>query len=137
MAEPVIRRATEADAAALAQMRFEFRATLNEPNESAEQFLERCTAWMAAQLHDKTWLCWVAESDGRLVGNAWLHLIDKLPNPVSELEKHGYISSVYVVPEARAGGLGQRLVAAALDYSQEMEVDSVILWPTDRSRSLY
>ena len=83
------------------------------------------------------WRCWLAEVAGRAVGMIWLHGIEKLPNPVGEVESHGYVSSLYVAPSSRGEGLGDRLLGACLEACLAQGVDAVILWPTPRSRSLY
>ena len=133
-----IRLATGADAPALARLRFEFRAALNEAVETEETFLARAVPWMAQRLAlAKNWRCWVAEDGGTIVGHLWLQLIEKIPNPAAELEWHGYITNVFVHPEARGSGLGAALMEAALACCRESGVDSVILWPTARSRTLY
>jgi GNAT superfamily N-acetyltransferase len=67
----------------------------------------------------------------------WLHLLEKLPNPVGEPEWHGYVSSLYVEPGLRARGLGSVLLAEALAECDRCGCDAVILWPTPRSRGLY
>jgi N-acetylglutamate synthase-like GNAT family acetyltransferase len=72
-----------------------------------------------------------------LVGTVWLQLIEKLPNPAGHRGVHGYVSSVYVVPELRNAGIGSALVAACLAEADALEVDAVFLWPSARSRSLY
>jgi GNAT superfamily N-acetyltransferase len=84
-----------------------------------------------------TWRCWVASAQGKLVGTTWLGLIEKLPNPAGHLERHAYISSVYVVPARRNSGIGSALLGACLDECRRQGVDSVFLWPTPRSRGLY
>ena len=71
------------------------------------------------------------------MGTAWLHLLEKLPNPVGEPELHGYVSSLYVRPEFRGEGLGSNLLGACLDACERLGVDSVVLWPTPASRRLY
>jgi GNAT superfamily N-acetyltransferase len=86
---------------------------------------------------DSAWRCWVAEADGAASGHLWLQLIEKVPNPGPELEVHGYITNVYVSPALRGSGTGQALMEAALAFCRERGVDSVILWPTERSRTLY
>jgi GNAT superfamily N-acetyltransferase len=78
----------------------------------------------------------VAEEDGRVVGQIWLQLLSKLPNPAEERERHAYISNVYVTPAAR-GGVGTRLLQTAIDWTRANDVDRVVLWPTERSRSMY
>jgi len=134
---PVLRSGLPADADALARLRWAFRADLQQPAESAAAFLARCRPWMAARLASGPWRSWVLEQHGELVGSVWLQLLEKLPNPVAEPEWHGYISSLFVSPEARGGGLGSRLLAAALAECDRHGCDAVLLWPTPRSRSLY
>lgn len=133
-----IRPAIQADVQALARLRYEFRASIGTPNEPEETFLVRCRAWMEPRLLPGTaWRCWVAENPSGLAGNLWLQVIEKLPNPVPELEAHAYITSVYVQPAARGESVGEQLLAAAMDWCRANEIDSAILWPTARSRTLY
>ena len=133
-----VRRATPADAAELARMRYGFRAELDAPVESEAGFRERCARWMIAQLGPAgRWRCWVAVLGTTLVGSVWLQLIEKLPNPVGHPGFHGYVSSVYVVPELRNAGIGSALLEACLAEADGLELDAVFLWPTERSRRLY
>lgn len=134
-----VRRAVPADAPMLARMRYEFRAAMNETVEAPEPFVERTAGWMAIRLvDDSSWRCWVALNDAdAIVGHVWLQLIEKIPNPAPELEVHGYITNVYVDQGARGFGAGERLMEAAMAFCREARVDSVILWPTAGSRTLY
>ncbi len=133
-----VRTATSADAPALARLRYDFRAALNEPTEDEETFIARCTSWMALRLAPgSAWRCWVLEQAGSVDGQLWLQLIEKIPNPGPELERHAYITNVYVRAEARGSGAGQQLLQAALQYCRAARIDAVILWPTERSRTLY
>jgi ribosomal protein S18 acetylase RimI-like enzyme len=134
-----IEAATAADAPTLAAMRYDFRSSLAGPAEDRAAFVARCASWMAARLVDagSDWRCWVARRDGALVGHVWLRLIDKIPNPVAEPERHGYITNLYVAPERRGQGLGERLLDRACEWCASQSVHSIILWPTPQSRSLY
>lgn len=133
-----IRRAVPDDAETLAALRWAFREEFAEATEPRRTFLARCAAVMRAELSSGgRWTAWVAERDGAPVGNAWLQVIRKLPNPGAEPEAHGYISNVYVMPEARGAGIGRALVDAALAFCDAIPVHDVILWPSARSRSLY
>jgi GNAT superfamily N-acetyltransferase len=132
-----VRRAVPADASALAALRWDFRSGRATAVEDRAAFIERCTTWMRRELEPGgVWHCWVAEDQPRIVGQVWLQLLTKIPNPVGERDRHAYLSNLYVVPDAR-GGIGRRLLEAALDWTNQHRVDRVVLWPTERSRTLY
>ncbi len=141
-----IRTAIPADAPTLARLRYRFRIEHGEPIETEEAFAGRCASWMADRLEaSRQWKCWVAEqpsgitgkSTGKIIGNLWLQVMEKLPNPVSEPEHHAYITNVYILPDCRNEGLGALLMDAALEWCRNSDIDAVFLWPTDRSRSFY
>ena len=133
-----IRPATPADAAALARLRYAFRAAIDPPVEPEPAFVARCTRWMTECLAaGNAWRCWVAEDRDAIVGTVWLGLFEKIPNPVAEPEMHGYVSNLYVQPERRGRGTGGALLAAAMQECDARRLDAVILWPTPESRSLY
>ena len=131
-----IRAAAPGDARALAELRWEFRAGKTPPTEAHDAFVERCQTWMSLELERGGWRAWVAEQDGRVVGQIWLQVLSKLPNPAEERERHAYISNVYVTPAAR-GGLGSKLLQTAIDWASANDIDRLVLWPTVRSRSMY
>jgi GNAT superfamily N-acetyltransferase len=131
-----IRPATGADAGGLAALRWEFRAGRERPTEDQAAFLARCGEWMRRELDIGSWRAWVAERDGRIVGQVWLQVIGKVPNPVGERAKHAYLSNLYVQPAAR-GGVGTRLLETAIDWAAAHGVDRLLLWPAARSISLY
>jgi GNAT superfamily N-acetyltransferase len=134
----VVRRGQPADAEILARLRYEFRAALDPAAETPPAFVERCARWMRRQLEPESpWYCWIAEQGAETVGTIWLELIEKLPNPVSERERHAYITNLYVRPAHRGGGAGTLLLRQALAECDARGVDAVLLWPTPRSRSLY
>jgi len=137
-ATPAVRRATTDDANALAALRFAFRSSIGVTVEAERPFVERCAAWMRERLADNAqWRAWILEAGDEPVGNIWLQLIEKLPNPVEEREMHGYVTNFFVRPEHRGTGGGSRLLDAAVDDCEACSVDTIILWPTPQSRSLY
>lgn len=137
-ARETVRLATPADAQALAELRWEFRTSVGAAVEPRAQFLKRCGEWMRGRLARGTnWRCWVSADASGLLGSLWLQLIEKLPNPVGEVEIHGYITSFYVRPAVRGRRVGARLLDKALGYCRSLPVHAVILWPTPESRTLY
>lgn len=133
-----IRPAASDDAARLAELRWEFRSNRETPTtEPRDAFLARCAAWMRRELAASgPWRAWVAVDDGAIVGQLWVQSIEKIPNPAAELERHAYVSNLFVLP-AHRGGAGTRLLEAALAWARRSEVDRVILWPSSRSVPLY
>jgi GNAT superfamily N-acetyltransferase len=83
------------------------------------------------------WRCFVALRNGTIAGQVWVTLVEKVPNPGrAEPERHAYLTNLYVRPAER-GGTGSALLEAAIAWCRESRVDTVILWPSERSRSLY
>jgi len=136
--ESQIRRATVADAPSLATLRYEFRAATGPAIETSEAFLPRFLEWARTRLDDEgAWRVWVLDHDGTIVGNVWLQLVEKLPNPNVDRELHGYVTNFFVRTEHRNSGAGSRLLHAVLEECERSNVDTVFLWPTERSRAFY
>ena len=133
-----VRLASGADALTLARLRYEFRSSIREVVEGDEAFVERCAAWMQERLRPESdWKCWIAECEQTTVGNVWAQLVEKIPNPVVESECYVYLTNLYVREELRRHGIGAMLLSAALAWSRSVQVQTVILWPTERSKPFY
>jgi GNAT superfamily N-acetyltransferase len=133
-----IRLASAPDAPALARLRYDFRSSVGVVSEGESEFIGRCRRWMEERLREgDPWRCWVAERGGELVGNLWAQLVEKIPNPTLEPERHVYVTNFYVREGERGRGTGSLLLSSALDWCRAGGVHAVILWPTERSRSLY
>lgn len=133
----VIRIAGPDDAATLAKLRYEFRSSFGANCEQEAGFIERCATWMQDRLREESWRCWIAECDRVPCGNIWAQMIEKIPNPMIESESLGYITNFYVHENYRDRGVGAQLFSAAMEWIKADNVDAVILWPTERSRSFY
>jgi len=133
-----IRPATPDDVQALAELRWDFRTGPGRAPavEDRQAFVERCAAWMARELAGDAWRAWAAIAHGRIVGQIWVDLIHKVPNPVGEADRHAYLSNLYVQPSAR-GGVGTLLLQTALAWARANGIDRVVLWPSARSVTLY
>jgi GNAT superfamily N-acetyltransferase len=137
-----VRRAAADDAVILATLRFEFRSAIGDAIELPEEFVARCESWMRDRLSDSDfWFAWIAETmdeGGPLaIGAIWLQLIEKVPNPVIEKEAHAYVTNLFVMEAERGRGAGSMLLEAAIAECRTWDVDTIILWPTPRSRALY
>lgn len=135
--EYAIRFAQPSDAEVLAQLRYALRASTGRATEPEADFIKRCSVWMRDHLDNDAWYCWVAEVNEQVIGAVWLQLVEKIPNPRAEAEHHAYITNFYIQEQARDRGIGSQLLRAALDWCAARDVHTVILWPTERSRTLY
>ena len=134
----VVRPATPDDADTLARFRWAFRAHQDPPTESERDFHARCVAWMRPRLRaDSRWRVWILEHDGIAVGNLWVQIVEKIPNPANESELHAYVSNFFVLAEHRNMGGGKLLLDAATAECRAFHVDTMFLWPSDESRPLY
>src|ERR1051325_11312916 len=137
-ARRTVRRATVDDVTNLARFRYAFRSRRHAATEEENEFLTRCVAWMRPRLHaESRWRVWLLEENGTPIGNLWVQIIEKIPNPGKESELHAYVSNVFVLPEYRNTGGGGMLLDAALAECRVFHVDTMFLWPSDESRPLY
>jgi N-acetylglutamate synthase-like GNAT family acetyltransferase len=136
-----IRRATIDDAVELAQLRWNFRVEHGTPVSSTfEAFADRFRAFATDVLADGApWRAWVAENEGRLIGCAWLQLVEKIPHPSRGRWERpiAYVTNVYVEPALRDEGHGARLLDAAMAYARELEAAEAVVWPTPQSVPFY
>lgn len=133
-----IRTATTNDVELLSRFRYALRSITNPPSSTESEFLPRCQKWMKNSLDTNSgWSAWIAELDQRPIGNIWVQIIEKIPNPTDESEFYGYITNLYIIEELRGRGIGSELLETALDWCRSNDAHAVLLWPSQKSRSLY
>jgi GNAT superfamily N-acetyltransferase len=71
------------------------------------------------------------------VGHVYLELVDKVPRPVRQPQRWGYVTNVYVRPHHRGAGIGSLLLDAAIRWAKEQGVEFLIVWPSEESVGLY
>ena len=137
-AEVVIRRAEVDDAPALAAMRWRFKVEDggDETPRGEEEFTAECERWLRSRMIGP-WRVWVAEVGGRPCGHVFVCLVEKVPSPYPDSEALGYVTNFYVVPEQRNRGLGKALLDEVTGYAHAHGLDTLIVWPSERSAPLY
>lgn len=138
MGQIKVRPASEPDALTLARLRYEFRLSFHDVREDEATFVDRCTVWMRERLGTESlWKCWIAELDDTAVANVWVHLVEKIPNPIEEPEYYIYLTNFYVREQYRSHGIGTMLLSEILDWGRSKDVKTIILWPSGRSKPFY
>lgn len=132
-----VRPAGLGDAVALARLRRRWRLERHGIALDADPtFEERFAAWYADVLGRGS-RAWLAYSRSEPIGMLLLFMQDRMPEPVRDPGRWGYIGNVFVLPEYRDAGVGGRLVDAALAHADEHHFARVILHPSQRSIPLY
>jgi len=138
MAEQIgtVRRATAADVADQARLRWEWRLGEGEvPPSTLEAFTADFGAWLHA--HAASHPGFVAEVDGEAVGIAFLAVVERVPGPGVWDRRSGFVQSVYVEPARRGQGLGRALVDAVVDEARTRGLQYLSVHPSERSFPLY
>lgn len=134
-----VRLATQSDIAELVEMRHDFTFEDAEQNEtlSRPEYAAECAAFLTDATSSGRWHIWVAEVDGRIVSHVFVALIDKVPRPVREKRKIAYLTNVYTRPAFRGQRIGAQLVRRAQEAARELDVELMIVWPSDESVEFY
>ncbi len=134
MSEATIRRAADADMAALAALRRETTRELDGERRDPG-FEDRFAAWLARESPRR--IIWLAESGGGLVGAMNLTVFERMPRPGRGPARWGYLGNAFVLAAYRNRGIGTQLLAALLDHAREQGFARVVLSPTERAIPFY
>jgi GNAT superfamily N-acetyltransferase len=132
--EALIRRADNADVAAIIQLRREWTSE-QDGDQPDEDFDERLAAWFARESARR--ITWLAEAAGRPVGMMNLSLFERMPRPGRAPSHWGYIGNAFILAAYRNQGIGTRLLNAVLSYADENDFVRVVLSPSARAIPLY
>jgi GNAT superfamily N-acetyltransferase len=136
--KPIIRLATETDAAALADLRWEFRAEDGEPARiSRDQFRLAYVDFFLSGIREQTRAHFVADVDENLVGHLVVQRVAMVPRPKRVHDEWGYVTDNYVKPAFRNEGIGAALLQAAIAWSREQDFELLIVWPSDDAVTHY
>ncbi|WP_033306386.1 GNAT family N-acetyltransferase [Streptomyces iakyrus] len=131
-----IRPARPAELAAVATLRWEWLVENgSEDLGEREGFVRHFVTW--ARENANSHRCMVLVRDDRVIGMAWLAVVQRVPTPRAPRRASGDLQCVYVVPEARDGGLGGRLIQAVLDGARELGLERVTVHSSPRAIPAY
>lgn len=133
------RLATEEDLPQLAQLRWDFR---NEdgsetPVVSHEAFLNNCLDFLKRGLESGFQTYWLAEQDGEIVAQIFVHKIDLVPRPCKVQDQFGYITNNYTKPAYRGQGIGSKLMEYVIQWAKNEDFELLIVYPSDEAVPYY
>lgn len=122
----------------LAELRWEFRAEGGEvPLLDKSEFISRCVAFFESASKSGFHTFWVAETDGEIIGNLFVHRVDLIPRPCRVEDAFGYVTNNYVVPSYRGRGTGRALIEKVREWAENEDLELLIVYPSERAESLY
>jgi ribosomal protein S18 acetylase RimI-like enzyme len=72
-----------------------------------------------------------------LAAMRWRFKVEEVPSPYPGSDALGYVTNFYVTPEQRNRGLGRALLGEVTRYARAHRLDTLIVWPSERSAPLY
>jgi GNAT superfamily N-acetyltransferase len=137
-----VRPAEPDDLPAVAELRWrwvlehgEHGDTPSTPTVEHADFVSHFVTW--AQENASTHRCTVLVRDTVIAGMAWLAVLPRVPSPRALHRASGDLQCVYVVPDARDGGLGGRLIEATLAAARDLGLERVTVHSSPRAIPAY
>ncbi|MBB3663150.1 GNAT superfamily N-acetyltransferase [Prauserella sediminis] len=136
MDEVTIRTARDDELPLLADMRWRWVIDRgDEPDTTRDAFVTAFVTW--ARAHVEAHQPLIMLRGGTVIGMAWLALQPRVPSPRSTDRVTGDLQCVYVAPEHRSAGHGDRLIEAALARARELGLESVTVHSSERAVTAY
>ena len=99
-------------------------------------FANRFREWLRAEAGHRVF--WLAHDEDLPVGMVNLTIFYRMPFPDPDFPgAWGYLGNLFVLPSARGGGTGGRLVAACTSYADREGLARIVLSPSPASVPIY
>lgn len=133
------RTATEHDLPQLAAARWDARLEMGEvPAESRAEFITRFVRAVSDDLRAGGWTYWLAVTDtGGIVSQLAIRTVHSIPRPSRATDQWGYLTDCYTRPASRNSGTGTALLARAIVWARDQDLELLVAWPSERSRPWY
>jgi GNAT superfamily N-acetyltransferase len=131
-------RATAEDAEAIGQQRMRMFADAGLASEAEMgPMVTNFVPWVRAKLADGSYVGWLTEEDGRLVGGAGLWVMEWPPHFLDAEPRRAYLLNFYVALEARRRGLARELLGLAIAEAKARGIKVVTLHASKFGKPLY
>ena len=133
-----IRRATAADAEAIAHMRMRMFVDAEVSTEAQmHTMVTNFVTWVRPKLEDGSYLGWLVDGAHRPVAGAGLWVMDGPPHVTDDQPQRGYLLNFYVAPEMRRQGLARRLLELAVAETKTRGIKMATLHASKFGKPLY
>ncbi len=85
-----------------------------EQEEKKPDYLENLKEFFLKKIHSENALLLVCETEGKLVGYSLCYIAKEMP--IYVIDKTGYLSDLYILPEYRGKGISTKFKDAAFDW---------------------
>jgi GNAT superfamily N-acetyltransferase len=134
----LFRKATLDDFYELSRLRWDYsHEETDRESHSFDLFTKQFKIYLEDSISSGNSHIWVAELDGKLVSNLYLEIVRKVPRPWQIQRAWGYITNVYTMPDYRGQNIARKLMEHAILESKHLGLDSIMLWPSEKSIAFY
>ena len=133
------RLAVKGDLPQLAEMRWDFQADdeAETPIIEKSEFLKKCAEYLRQSFEKGNWAFWIAEENGEIVSQMFVHTIQSVPRPARLENLWGYLTNVYTKPAFRNRGIGAKLFEQVENWAIEKDFEILIVSPSEDSVKFY
>jgi ribosomal protein S18 acetylase RimI-like enzyme len=132
------RRATAADAEAIAQMRMLMFVDAEVSTEAQMgTMVTNFVTWVRPKLEDGSYVGWLVDGPHYPVAGAGLWVMDWPPHFTDDLPQRGYLLNFYVAPEMRRQGLARTLLELAVAETKARGIKMATLHASKFGKPLY
>lgn len=135
----IYREAVDKDINDLSKMRWEFQTESidDEIIWTKDKFIDSCKDFYTNTINSSDWVFWVAENENMIISHVSIHIINNIPCPSRLVNKWGYLTNSYTKKEYRNRGVGTQLIKHAIKYAKSNNLETLIVWPSDKSFQFY
>lgn len=133
------RIAKEEDFEQLAILRWDFRMESGEEKAAMSKpaFVKKCVGFFAAKAKNNYHVYWVAEREGEIIAQIFVHKVDMIPRPCKIEDQFGYITNNYTKPAYRGQGIGSNLLGEVIKWAKAEDLELLIVYPSERAVPFY
>ncbi len=133
------RRACVNDIDKLCNCRIEFLNSFfdHEMDEETELLSKEIKEYLLQAIPANTFIAWIAEHDGKLVGTSGMAIWQVLPKYNAPTGNIGYVLNMYTLPEMRKKGIGTRLLNELISEAKSMGLDYLNLHASEEGMKIY